>query len=53
MDQRYVPLTFTASGTQLSVQMPTNPPDAPPGYYLLFVINDVGVPSVGKIVRLM
>jgi hypothetical protein len=53
MDQRYVPLTFTANGTQLSVQMPTNPPDAPPGYYLLFLISDTGVPSVGKIVRLM
>jgi hypothetical protein len=53
MDQRYVPLTFTANGTQLLAQMPTNAPDAPPGYYLLFVISDTGVPSVGKIVRLM
>jgi hypothetical protein len=53
MDQRYVPLTFTASGTQLSVQMPTRAADATPGYYLLFLIGDTGVPSVGKIVRLM
>jgi hypothetical protein len=53
MDQRYVPLTFTTNGTQLSVQMPTNPAEAPPGYYLLFLIDDAGVPSVGKIVRRM
>lgn len=53
MDQRYVPLTFTANGTQLTAQMPTRAPDAPPGYYLLFVIGETGVPSVAKIVRLM
>src|SRR5262249_12174660 len=52
MDQRYVPLSFTASGNQLTVQMPTNAPDVPPGYYLLFLINDQGVPSVGKFVLL-
>jgi Galactose oxidase-like, Early set domain len=53
MDQRYVPLQYSANGNQLTVQMPTNAPDAPPGYYLLFVIDDAGSPSVGKIVRLM
>jgi hypothetical protein len=53
MDQRYVPLTFTTNGTRLSVQMPTRAADATPGYYLLFLIGDTGVPSVGKIVRLM
>src|SRR5262249_38115936 len=36
MDQRYVPLTFSATDTRLSVQMPTRAADAPPGYYMLF-----------------
>ena len=53
MDQRYVPLAFSINGTRLSVQMPTRATDAPPGYYLLFVIGETGVPSVAKIVRLM
>lgn len=53
MDQRYVPLTFSAAGTRLSVRMPTRATDATPGFYLLFVIADTGVPSVGKIVRVL
>ena len=28
------------------------PSDAPPGTYLLFVIDSAGVPSVGRIVRI-
>jgi hypothetical protein len=53
MDQRYVPLTFSAMGTRLSVRMPARAADATPGFYLLFVIADTGVPSVGKVVRVM
>ncbi len=53
MDQRYVPLTFSATGTTLSVQMPARTTDTPPGYYLLFLLNASGVPSVGKIVRVL
>src|SRR6187399_2032474 len=34
-DQRYVPLTFTQSGTILSVSGPPNANYAPPGYYML------------------
>jgi hypothetical protein len=51
MDQRYVPLTFTANGSQLSVTMPANAAIAPPGYYMLFIVDGNGVPSVAKIVR--
>jgi hypothetical protein len=49
--QRYLPLSFSASGTTLTVDSPPNPAEAPPGYYLLFVVNDAGVPSVAPIVR--
>jgi hypothetical protein len=34
------------------VQTPANLNIAPPGYYLLFVFNSQGVPSIGKIVRM-
>ena len=52
MDQRFVELPFTASSGTLFVQTPQRATDTPPGYYLLFVIDDEGVPSQGKIVRM-
>ena len=51
MDQRYVPLSFTASGNRLTVRMPTRATDATPGYYQLLLVNAAGTPSVAKIVR--
>jgi large repetitive protein len=51
MDQRQLQLPFTANGALLSVQLPTRPGDLPPGYYLLFVLNENGVPSVARTVR--
>jgi hypothetical protein len=50
--QRYMELPFTVAGDGLSVSAPANGNLAPPGYYLLFVVNGTGVPSVGSIVRL-
>ncbi len=46
MTQRFVNVPFTrnADGT-LEVQMPTNPNDAPPGPWMLFLLNGQGVPS--------
>ena len=52
MEQRFQDLTFNANGTQLAVQAPTRAALAPPGYYILFVIDSAGVPSLGKIVRM-
>lgn len=49
--QRYVPLKFTAAGTTLTVTGPPNGGVTPPGYYMLFVIDAAGVPSVAKIVQ--
>jgi hypothetical protein len=51
-DQRYVDLAFTQTDNRLEVRSPTSPNVAPPGYYMLFVVNASGVPSVAKIVRL-
>ena len=49
--QRYVPLKFTASGTALTVTGPPNGGVAPPGYYMLVIIDDAGVPSVATMVQ--
>ncbi len=48
-EQRVIPLEFTTSGTTLTVTAPNgNHPHAiaPRGYYMLFIINNQGVPSV-------
>ena len=52
MDQRFLELPFTASGGILDVEAPPRATDAPGGYYMLFVIDDQGVPSTAKIVRM-
>ena len=53
MDQRLVGLSFTAGSGELSVTAPSNGNIAPPGYYMLFVLNSAGVPSVARFVRLV
>jgi len=50
--QRYVPLSFSASGTTLTVTGPNNPNEAPAGHYMLFAADAAGVPSVSAIVQL-
>ena len=51
-NQRFVPLSFTAGAGALQVDAPANSRLAPPGYYMLFILNSSGVPSVAKMVRL-
>lgn len=53
MEQRLVRLNFTASYGSLSVVAPPNGNIAPPGYYLLFILNSAGVPSEARFVRLV
>jgi len=52
MDQRFMELDFTQSGGRLTVSGPRNANVAPPGHYMLFVIDGNGVPSVASILRL-
>jgi len=52
MEQRMVGATFTASGGVLNVTAPPNSNIAPPGYYMLFLLNSAGVPSVAQFVQL-
>jgi hypothetical protein len=50
MEQRYVPLSFTAGAGSLTATAPANANIAPPGVYMLFVVGSDGVPSVAKMV---
>ena len=50
--QRLVPLSFSASSGRVSVTLPGRRNVAPPGPYLLFLVNGDGVPSVGRIMLL-
>lgn len=51
MEQRLVGMSFTAGNGILNVTAPPNGNIAPPGYYLLFLLNSAGVPSVGAFVQ--
>jgi len=50
MEQRYIPLSFTAGATSLTATVPANANLAPPGFYMLFIIDANGVPSVARMV---
>jgi hypothetical protein len=52
-NQRMTVLAFSAtSASSLSIVAPASGNHAPPGHYMIFVVNNKGVPSKGKIVRL-
>src|SRR5213594_4238998 len=52
MDQRLVRAAYTVAGGVLNVTAPPSGNVAPPGYYMLFIVNSAGVPSVASFVRL-
>ncbi len=53
MNQRFLRLAFSqAPGGGLTVTAPSVPEIAPPGHYMLFVLNAAGVPSIAPIIRL-
>jgi len=50
--QMYVPLSSSGTPPNLQVVAPASTNVAPPGEYLLFVVNGAGVPSIAKWVHL-
>lgn len=52
MGQRVIELSVTAGAGALTLTAPRDATVAPPGYYMLFVLNADGVPSVASWVRL-
>lgn len=51
-DQRIAFLPFTLDSGKLTVTMVDKPELGPPGYYMLFLLDTLGVPSKGTIFRL-
>jgi hypothetical protein len=51
MSQRANTLSFTRTATGLEITAPANPNLAPPGHYMVFILNRNGVPSAGKVVK--
>lgn len=52
MGQRFLELDFTQSGDRLTIETPESANVAPPGFYMLFAMNEQGVPSEAKIVQI-
>ena len=52
MEQRLVGLSYSVGAGVLNVTAPPNGNVAPPGYYMLFILNSSGVPSVARFVRI-
>jgi hypothetical protein len=52
MEQRYLPLGFTAGDGTLTATVPANVHTAIPGVYMLFIVDSAGVPSVARMVTL-
>ena len=52
MNQQFIPLALQQRTGCVDLTAPPNAKAAPPGYYMLFLLNDQGVPSVAKFVKL-
>ena len=52
MGARLVPLNFSPAGRSVAVTFPSGPTMAPPGPYMLFLVNAAGVPSEARILLL-
>ncbi len=51
-NQRHVQLALTGTPTGTTVIGPPDRQTAPPGHYMLFVLNQAHTPSIARIVRL-
>jgi galactose oxidase len=52
-NQRFNELSFVPTTGGLSVKAPSSRNLAPPGHYLLFILNANGVPSTARIIRIV
>lgn len=51
-NQRFKRLDFVQTSGGLTATLPDNPNLLPPGHYMLFILNNEGVPSVAEIIRI-
>jgi len=52
MTQRYVPLNFSIGSGNVTAAAPQNGNLAPPGYYMLVIVSNTGVPSVASWIQI-
>jgi PKD repeat protein len=52
MEQRFMNLSFTQASGGITVNAPASPNVATPGVYMLFIVNNNGVPAVAPFVTL-
>src|SRR5262249_9054517 len=50
-NQRFIPLSFSQVSGGLDINAPADANLAPPGHYMLFILDGNGVPSIAKILR--
>ena len=50
-DQRFIALSFTQEGQNVTAVLSKDTTTLVPGFYMLFAFNDAGVPSVAKIFK--
>ncbi len=51
--QRFNRLNFSVGSGLLTATVPASPNLAPPGFYLLFILNSSGVPSIAKMIQVL
>jgi hypothetical protein len=51
MHQRFIKLPITVEGGAITATVPASAALAPPGYYMLFIVDSQGVPSIAQFVR--
>lgn len=52
-DMRFIWLQIQSSNSSsVTVSAPTNANIAPPGHYMIHVLNSAGIPSIGKIIKI-
>jgi hypothetical protein len=52
MNQRYIQLSFTKQSGAITMTIPTSRTRVPSGYYMVFILDGAGVPSVARIIRI-
>jgi len=53
MGQRFSELTFTAGSGSLVATLPASANLLPPGYYMLWILNGTGVPSISRMIQVL
>ena len=53
MEQRFMDVDFTQQGGQVTLQLPSSASVAPPGYYMVFLLDSDGTPAKAPLFNLL